>query len=345
MRARRRRRLALVVGSALTATAVAAAVALVLVRGAATTTQVAMAPPAPPRATGGASAVATVVAVEGAPVAVRAGAPVVLATGSSLGLADRVVVPSGATATVGLFRGTRVVVGEGSDLRLASTGPLFAFELTAGAVRADVAKLAPEERFLVRTPDADVEVRGTSFRVSRAPTDATCGGTTTRVMVYEGTVIVRASGVETPVRGGEQWPAGCEAAPAPSAAPRGTRLADPRAPPGVAAAAVARSPSPATTGAPVPAPVLASDLAAQNDLFAAAVAKKRTGDARGAVSAFDDLLARYPATHLAQSARAERMKTLQTFDPEGARTAARDYLARYPNGFARSDADVILSGR
>ncbi|MEB2314186.1 MAG: hypothetical protein OZ921_10335 [Sorangiineae bacterium] len=86
-----------------------------------------------------------------------------------------------------------------------------------------------------------------------------------------------------------------------------------------------------------------SDLAAQNDLFEVALASKRAGDAAGALAALERLLARYPASHLAQSARAERMKLLGGIDGDRDRAAAKDYLYRYPSGFARADAILIVS--
>ena len=87
-----------------------------------------------------------------------------------------------------------------------------------------------------------------------------------------------------------------------------------------------------------------SNLGAQNDLFEAAVARKRAGDGPGAVAGFDELLARFPNSHLAQAAHGERMKLLRDIDKERARAAARDYLRRYPSGFARADAELILTG-
>jgi len=37
------------------------------------------------------------------------------------------------------------------------------------------------------------------------------------------------------------------------------------------------------------------------------------------------------------------MKLLRGIDPKRARAAARDYLDRYPSGFARDDAEPIVS--
>jgi hypothetical protein len=294
----------------------------------------------------------TVLAVYGTPVVVHRGGAETLAAGAPIAAADCIVVPDRSMTTVALFRGTRLVLDERSELTITADGPLFAFELAAGAVRADVAKLAGDEHFVIRTFDAEIEVRGTSFRVERALPYAACGGgTTTRVAVYEGLVAVRANGATALVHPGERWPSGCDAPPAPdvSSDREPPRTAPPAATPTTALGTdrsdpSARATSPSTPQAPAieATPVTPSDLAAQNDLFAQAVARKRGGDARGAVSSFEELLARYPATHLAQSASAERMKLLQTYDVKAARAAARDYLARYPSGFARSDAEIVL---
>ncbi|MDP9151771.1 MAG: hypothetical protein M3O36_17750, partial [Myxococcota bacterium] len=176
---------------------------------------------------------------------------------------------------------------------------------------------------LVDTPDAEVEVRGTRFRVSIVPADASCGGgTVTRVLVTEGIVAVRYAGLETALTAGAQWPAGCASAatftpPPPNATPR---------------ASVALRTGAATAS---------SKLTQQNDLFAEAVAAKRAGDTRGALAAFNRFLAGYPSSPLAESAAAERMRLLHAAFSPAAITAAKQYLARYPTGFAHAEAETI----
>lgn len=221
--------------------------------------------------------------------------------------------------TMSLPNGTRVVLDADSSCLLAAAFPATTFELTSGVLHADVAHLGPNERFIVRTPDAEVEVRGTSFDVARVAPDPTCGGGTgTRVAVREGVVAVRPVGQpEALVHAGETWPV-CDAPTASSAPSAAPTIAGTASPP-------------------------RSDLAAQNDMFQRAVAKKRAGDTQGAITSFDQFLARYPASQMDQSARAERMKLLVGNNRERARAAARDYLQRYPTGFARADAELILS--
>jgi len=228
-------------------------------------------------------------------------------------------------ATLALSTGTRIAVEPASEITVVDEGRSEVFALSAGSMKANVAKLDSNERFIVRTPDAEVEVRGTSFRVSVVPSDPNCGhGTRTRVRVYEGVVVVRREGTEESLSKGEQWPAGC-----------------PKVPPSVLIA-------PPDTGGAAAAPrsvsmdLSPSNLGEQNDLFAEAMRAKRNGDGAAAVSGFDRLVARYPSGQLAENAAAERMKVLATIDRRQAVAAANQYLARYPSGFARGAAEAIL---
>jgi len=283
--------------------------------------------------------------VKGTPMVVRGAEHITLTDGVALKAGDHLIVREGTASrmTIGFAQGTHVAIDDHADLEMTSAGPsTTSFHLAAGSVRADVAKLLPGESFVIRTADAEVEVHGTSFEVTHvAETGSNCAKST-RVRVREGVVAVRSEGKETLVRANEVWPS-CEQ--------------HVTAPPTASASASASAPNPNPTPTPTDSTAAApppfgpshssakpsSDLAAQNDLFEAAISKKRVGDTRGAITTFEDLLARYPQSHLAQSARAERMKLLRSVDRTQARTAATDYLKRYPTGFARHDAEVILS--
>src|SRR5262249_2055397 len=106
-------------------------------------------------------------------------------------------------------------VEPGSQLAVVEEGRAQVFALNAGSLRADVAKLGSGERFIVRTADAEVEVRGTSFLVDVVPPDPACGaGNATRVQVFEGVGRVRAGGREAAVGPGEHWPRDCRQSPA-----------------------------------------------------------------------------------------------------------------------------------
>jgi ferric-dicitrate binding protein FerR (iron transport regulator) len=270
--------------------------------------------------------------VRGAPVVVRHGSPSALTSGAPLEADDRLVVAPGSRTTVALPNGTSLALADNAELVFTSPAPAMRFELTSGAVHADVAKLLPSERFVIRTADAEVEVHGTSFDVLRVTPDPACGdGNATRVKVREGVVTVRAGGREVFVRANEEWPTGCASAPSTSAASSTSSVPQPEE-------SEAR-----TVGKRSAEPPL-STLGTENDLYERALKRKRAGDAPGAVAAFEALLGRFPSGHLAQTAAGERMKLLRDVDKAHAKRAAREYLQRYPNGFARPDAELILSG-
>ncbi len=256
---------------------------------------------------------------------VVSGAQAPLDEGRLLGAGSRVVTPANGRAMLSFSTGSTVLLREGTDMTVATEGAAQVLRLDAGSVELHVAKLTSTQRFLVDTPDSEVEVRGTRFSVSVVPPDPACGaGVRTRVAVSEGVVVVRHAGVEDRVALGEAWPAGC------------TRIG-----PSTAMAGV-RSASNTPTPAALPA---GSTLADQNDLFAAAAAANRRGDTRAPrwprSIAF---LATYPASPLVESALVERMRLLQSTSRGRSSAAAKEYLARYPNGFAHAEAEAIVAG-
>ncbi len=257
-----------------------------------------------------------------------AGAEIVHATPPSSGAAqsvragDRVTATASSVALV-VATGTKVTLNPGADVSVVEEGRTQAFGLRAGIVRAEVAKLHEGERFVVRTSDTEVEVRGTSFSVERVESAPPCRPELhTRVVVSEGVVVVRHAGAEDHVRAGEEWPPPC---PAPAVATA------------TSAAAVASTSATAAPAVPV------SKLAAANDLFAKAQAARRAGDHRGAVALFDRLLAEHPTSPNVEAATVERMRELDQFDRGRAVSAAREYLARFPRGFARAEAESIIA--
>ena len=263
---------------------------------------------------------------------------------ASLAQGGHLVAGSGGGATVRLSTGTELSVEHDTNVEFESAGPIEKFYLTQGLLHAKVAKLGHGERFIVRTPDAEVEVRGTVFQVAIVDADVNCGdGTRTRVSVSEGIVEVRGNGATHSIHPGEIWPAGCPSAPVASV----THEALPatrRAPMAVQAE---RAPSTPTTPAAPEAisndPLSArqtSSIAEQNALFAEASAAHRRGDDVSAVNTYATLIARYPASPLAESAAVQRMNLLQGSERAA---AARQYLARYPRGYARNDAERLLA--
>jgi len=244
--------------------------------------------------------------------------------------------------------GTHVTIGGSSRVRLVEQSQRKRFSLESGSFFAKVAKLTADERFVVTTPDAEVEVRGTAFRVTIVPAEPTCAnGSPTRLEVSEGVVVVRHSGTEVRVAAGQRWPT-CDvhAARDVHAAPKDPSVA-PAAP--VAPLTVAATtPAPASTtgtreATPVaaPAPDTSSRLAEQNDLMDEAMRFKKRGDVGGAIARFDRLLAQYPNGPNAETAEVERMRLLATSDRARATVAAREYLRHHPRGYARSEAEAI----
>jgi hypothetical protein len=253
-----------------------------------------------------------------APIAIVEDDEIVLVLGAER-IGDRIVTHDG-HATITSKNGTRVAVDAHGDVDLERTPTLRKLALHSGALEAHVTKLAAGNRFVVTTEDAEVEVRGTAFRV--AVSDAAACGTRTSVSVSEGTVWVRHHGKESVVEAGAVWPK-CEAVvpvPVPLRVP-------------MPAPTVTHSISTATETTISP-----SVLAEQNRIFEEAIAAKRRGDVETAVWTFE----RVTQGPLAESAAAERFRVLSSAKDSRAAAAARDYLARYPKGFAAGEARALV---
>jgi hypothetical protein len=272
--------------------------------------------------------------------------------GANVATGSRIVTHDGGHAVLALSTGTRLAIDDTSDFSVVEEDATQIFSLASGSMRADVAKLKPGERFIIRTADAEVEVHGTSFSVAVVPPNApdamSCGGgSTTRVVVFEGVVTVRHSGDEARVPKGDSWPANCAATPTDTTnvAPDSTSTPD----------TVLELPNdaPQTTHATptVHAPHAtnhsrktgSSPLAEQNDIFESGLTAERDGLTMGAISDFERYLSLYPNGPLAEHAAVRRMNLLRTVDHARGVAAAKDYLARYPSGFARSEAAAIVA--
>ena len=241
-----------------------------------------------------------------------------LAPNSPVRAGARVVAKPHGHAILGFSTGTELIVEDGGDLTILDAAAMQRFDLREGTLRAKVAHLLPGQRFVITTPDGEVEVRGTSFRIDVLPPEEACDdGLRTRVEVFDGAVVVRARGGEERITPGNHFPTVCSA---------GTSV---RSLPHAVAAPVVNN---------------ASTLARQNNLFADAMTAKRRGDAHGSLLALDELLKKYPGSPLAESAEAERLRLLRDVDPVRAQGVARAYLRRYPHGFARVEAQAIVDG-
>ena len=258
---------------------------------------------------------------------------------SSIESGQRVETPADGGASLELSTGTSMTLAGRTSFRVDSQGGTQRFTLQRGEILASVAKLRAAQRFIIDTPDAEVEVRGTRFRLRVIEHGESCGaGTRTRLDVSEGVVEVRAPNREAiGVKAGEVWPADCSAtvsvrrdpAPPQSAA----RTAAPASKHDVRSAARA-----AVSDGEVE---RSSGLTLQNDLFAEGVARARRGDTSGALRTFQELTNRFPSSALAENAIVERMRLLA--QTPGGSLEARRYLARYPHGFAVREAKKLLA--
>ncbi len=238
-------------------------------------------------------------------------------------------------AALQLTTRSSLVLSGGTSLRLDGNDRIQRFTLGYGGLSAHVAKLAEGQRFIVNTPDAEVEVRGTRFLLRVLERPEACGsGSRTRLEVSEGVVEVRVAGSGSRVVAGQSWPADCAHA---------ARSSEDEAPES-GSTAVAANPSNATPGtgrlavAPGSSSGSPSQLTQQNDLFAEGVALRRQGDVAGALRAYQDLIAQFPNSPLAENAMVERMRLLSTIQRPRAQEEARRYLRRYPRGFALEEA-------
>ena len=255
---------------------------------------------------------------------------------------QRIETPVDGNASLALATGTLMTLSGSTSFRVDSQGTVERFSLQGGEMRAHVAKLGAGRRFIVATPDAEVEVRGTKFRLQVLGAAEACDAATrTRLDVTEGVVEVRASGQVVSVKAGEFWPARCRPELAEQRPSDNAGLAAPahgQTPP---AGGVASRPLLGHGVAPHAAEPTASSardsrLAAQNDLFAEGVARRRLGDVSGALRAYDEVVRRFPASPLAENAIVERMRLLT--GTSAGRAEAQRYLARYPRGFAAVEA-------
>ncbi len=244
----------------------------------------------------------------------RQGQPQTLEAAMSLLEGDEIRSGTNGSATLGLGRGTTLAVAGASQVRVMEAGRTRRFMLLHGRVDASVAKLRPHERLLVSAPDSEVEVRGTRFTVKVTPAPAGCLGPSQRstVDVQEGTVWVRSQNQEKMLTGGQSFTRPCAppssvAAP-PARAPAPAAHEPPRKPRASAAAPHPRSPVPGTSRPPAEIPEPESRLAEQNDLLSSAMAAARAGQHQQALRRLDDLLARFPASPLAETARVERQR-------------------------------------
>lgn len=227
--------------------------------------------------------------------------------------------------------------------------------LSRGRVDIEVPKRPDPIAFSVETPDARVVVHGTRFSVEVDPLKKNGA---TRVAVSRGIVSVHARGQEFRLGAGQSWPdpeAPAASSPLERAAgepgPEATRAADLAAEPKHEEPAPKASPARPRAKAraakavrAAAAKLSAARLAEENALFAAAMGKKKAGDANAALQDLERFLQRYPDSVLRQEAEVERFRLLSRVGrPKDAARRARAYLGDYPDGYARQEArDLAL---
>ena len=261
---------------------------------------------------------------------------------------NQVVTPSGGSAMLHLATGTELSLDSNSGLTVLKSSMWQKFSLDSGSVYARVAKLSPIERFIISTEDAEVEVRGTAFRVTATREAAgKCDheDVFTRVDVDEGVVTVRHGESVTTLRAGQSYPAICAQAERAAESVAATAL-----PAAAGAQRIQVSEHPVKHGGKVLLPLHGADpvdgtvptLAEQNEAFADAVALRRAGNRAAALSAFEHFLERFPRGPLTESAVLERLRLIAFAAPTRAHEAAESYLRDYPHGSGREDAQKIL---
>jgi hypothetical protein len=225
-----------------------------------------------------------------------------LAAGDEIAPGMGLDVPGAGELTLRLATGTRLTLASDAAMRVTDIGVFNRFDLERGRLTADVAKLGSGHRFLIATPDAEVEVRGTRFEVVVSARPSTCEPRTrTGVTVLEGVVAVRFGAGEVRVEAGHRWP-DCQTSP--TDAPRPGRATDRR-----------RQRRQVAQAAPAAAAAAAqSTLAEQNDLMAAALTAEQRGDLEEAERWLDRLVKRHPTGQLADSARAEHRRLTELRD-------------------------------
>ena len=224
-----------------------------------------------------------------------------LAPGDEIAAGTDLSVSDTGRAVVRLSTGTRITLSDGGTARVSELGAVTRFDLDRGRFGAEVVKLLPGQRFLVVTPDAEIEVKGTRFDVAVASTSSPCGvPTRTSVDVRSGVVAVRFASHERRLTAGEHWPE-CRSA-----------EAEPlRAPPVFERPHTRRHVSHVRRTEVASAPSVqrpSSTLSQQNDLLAAALAAERRRDLEEAERWLDQLMSQYPSGQLADSARAARRR-------------------------------------
>lgn len=250
-----------------------------------------------------------------------------LAAGDVVAVGDVVEADAGASVSLGLSSGEVRLVSAGRVEVVSTTAAERRLRIGVGAVDVDLPRKLPNGQALImETPDAQVRVVGTAFRVDVSLDDS--GKPATEVSVRRGTVWVTQRGERRATLGaGSKWRSASAAARAALESEADeTRVRAAQAPSRGSRAVEAQG-----------------TLAEENRLYESALAARNAGDDRRAAETFGQLLARYPRSVLGEQSLAERFRALDRAGQVSLSVAAaRRYLAAYPEGFAREDAERIV---
>jgi TolA-binding protein len=220
------------------------------------------------------------------------------------------------------------VLGVGAaSFHRARVGTVERVELDDGTIDLHVRPLLAEERFLVATGDAEVEVRGTAFRVEARQRRLAS------VAVSEGKVEVRYAGATMLLRAGESWSL-AQDAPAAAAETEGSRASS-------ASAKGARSRDDAASGTPGVAKS-ARGAGASSKAFAEGMRMIERGDYAAGADKLDAYRRANPQDARAEDAAYIAVIALQRAGrKDDAAAAAKRYLRDFPNGYRRAEVQAI----
>jgi hypothetical protein len=232
----------------------------------------------------------------------------------ALKLGERITTALGVEGEIVLSEGARLILREGSSLRLKKAAELEdEVELEQGHVDVDVPLLEGRVRHLVVwTPTASVWVTGTQFAVEVKPALDDRAGLTT-VRVSRGSVRVVAGEREARVSAGERWSSS-----EPELGSARKAFEEPTVDqPAATAEKIIPKPAARTEPASSVAHENRPSLARENKSFLAALAARNRGDDVQAVKLYDEFLARYPRSELVQEVKAERLRAIERLGRRG----------------------------
>jgi hypothetical protein len=258
--------------------------------------------------------------------------------GATLELGDGLVTAAGASAEVRL---TDLVVarveGETELSVVTPEGARHRIHMERGSFEAHVDDRPSRiPKLVVETPNAELVVTGTVFKVEVSPGVGDVGAVTV-LAVEKGRVVVRRDGAEVAkVSAGQRWTSERASVAVPASATTATTEV------------TASEPSSDANGhqrrhLQAAAHDRSGTLAEENKLFQTGAEARNRGEYREAYDRFGELLARYPTSPLGVEARVERMRALARMGRSAdAAREARKYLADYPDGFAKDEARRLV---